>query len=73
MSRSTSCFGGSVSSNTVTDAAQAGILVTSDNPGLYVEKNSVLRAGVGITVSNTPGATVMIEPGPAAAMAAVIV
>jgi hypothetical protein len=50
------CFGGSLALNTVTDATAVGILVSSDNPGLYVQSNSVLRAGSGIVVANTAGA-----------------
>jgi hypothetical protein len=49
------CFGGSVASNLVTDATLYGILVSSDAPGLFVQNNSVLRAGTGIVVSNTAG------------------
>jgi hypothetical protein len=55
--RCTSCFGGSISSNSVTDATVYGLLVSSDAPGLQVENNSVLRAGpVGIEILNSPGA-----------------
>ncbi len=51
----TNCFGGSVASNLVTDATVTGILVSSDNPGLFVQSNTILRAGTGIVVSNVAG------------------
>jgi hypothetical protein len=51
----TNCFGGSISFNAVTDATIQGIVVSSDNPGLSVQGNTILRAGVGIAVSNPAG------------------
>ncbi len=50
----TSCFGGSVSGNSVTDAGNVGILVSSDAPGLVVQGNTLLRTGgVGISLNGS--------------------
>ncbi len=49
------CFGGTVASNTVTDATATGILISTDAPGLYVQSNTVTSAGVGIAVGNVAG------------------
>jgi hypothetical protein len=53
----TACFGGSVASNTVTDASGYAILAVSDGAGLTLLKNSVSRTGLGISlnVATPPG------------------
>jgi hypothetical protein len=50
------CAGGLVAQNVVTDATAYGIVLYTDQPGLAVQGNSVLRAGHrGIVVANIPG------------------
>jgi parallel beta-helix repeat protein len=45
------CFGGSIASNTVTDAVEEGILAQADDFGLVVQGNTVLRAGIGLSLN----------------------
>jgi len=47
------CFGGAVASNSVTDATAFGIIASSDDTGLNVQSNAVVRAGYGIAASGT--------------------
>jgi parallel beta-helix repeat protein len=47
----TDCFGGSVASNSVTDALSFGILASADNFGLVVERNTLLRTGRGLSIN----------------------
>jgi hypothetical protein len=49
----TNCFGGSVSSNLISDAGGPGLVASSDSAGLTVQFNSILRAGFGIAAQGT--------------------
>jgi parallel beta-helix repeat protein len=45
------CFGGSVASNTITDATSYGILASADDFGLVLQSNTLLRTGRGLSIN----------------------
>ncbi len=45
------CFGGSVASNSVTDATSYAILASSDDFGLVLQSNTLLRTGLGLSLN----------------------
>lgn len=45
------CFGGSVSGNSVTDATSYGILASADDFALVLERNTLLRTGLGLSIN----------------------
>jgi parallel beta-helix repeat protein len=47
----TTCFGGSIASNVITDTSSYGILASADDVGLVVQGNTLLRTGQGISVA----------------------
>ncbi len=47
----TDCFGGSVAGNSVTDATSFGILASADDFGLVLQKNTLLRTGLGLSIN----------------------
>ena len=47
----TDCFGGSVASNSVTDATSYGILASADDFGLVLQSNVLLRTGRGLSIN----------------------
>jgi hypothetical protein len=54
------CTGAAIASNTITDAVRYGILARSDDVGLVLQSNTVLRAARGLSVSGV-GARVRLN------------
>jgi parallel beta-helix repeat protein len=45
------CFGGAVVGNSVTDATSYGILASADDFGLVLQRNTLLRTGLGLSLN----------------------